>query len=100
MVLRIGTVSGVEQLGGVHSLRTVRKGETMTDVEWLRYMAEQYTFGDYADERKADYLRIAARYERMEKALREIADDQGHSHGITQGSAWWVEQAREALKHE
>ena len=41
---------------------------------------------------------IAARYERMEKALREIADDQGHSHGITQGSAWWVEQAREALK--
>ena len=46
----------------------------MTDVEWLRYMAEQYAFGDYADERKADYLRIATRYEAMEHELERLMD--------------------------
>ena len=69
----------------------------MTDAEWLRMMA---AWMDDGEDQSVPYLLIASRYERMEKALREIADDQGHSHGITQGSAWWVEQAREALKHE
>ena len=66
----------------------------MTDAEWL--LDDEHRGGGEGLRMR----RIAARYERMEKALREIADDQGHSHGITQGSAWWVEQAREALKHE
>ena len=61
----------------------------MTDVEMLQRHAMLWPTGTPT---RVRVDKIAARYERMEKALKEIAEK--HKHGDT----WCVGLAREALK--
>ena len=94
-----GSAGGVEGNGLLH---TVRKGETMTDVELLRDLAksEDSVIAPNISMEGERIRSIAARYERMEKALREIADmptEDGIPYAEIEDRR---ELAREALKNE